>query len=242
MKRIAWQFAMTTGVITLGLLSLQPSFAGEELTAPISPTSEGIPLLLMANQPKVEPETPKPEPEKQKPETPPPQSEAEYTESKVVSCPKLEEYAQLKKLANMVPNTKALPGKLPPDCASRFFANQPPATQPLQYTRGFAQETFQWTAPGLAHLPLYFEDTPLERYGQSRRPVVQPFVSAARFYAQIPMLPYKMSLDPPCQPICTLGYERPGNCVCPVRQRLPWDRRAAVVQGLSIAGAILLIP
>lgn len=36
-----------------------------------------------------------------------------------------------------------------------------------------------WYAAGYCHKPLYFEDSNLERYGQSRGWLADPFVSAA---------------------------------------------------------------
>jgi hypothetical protein len=74
-------------------------------------------------------------------------------------------------------------------------------------------------APALAraefcHLPLYFEDAKLERYGQSVR-ILQPIVSGVRFFATVPVLPLKMVVEPPRQ--CTT-YRYPyeaGRCAPP---------------------------
>ena len=46
--------------------------------------------------------------------------------------------------------------------------------------------------------PLYFEETKLERYGHTAG-ILQPGLSAARFYGTIPLLPVKMILHRPWQ-------------------------------------------
>ncbi len=79
--------------------------------------------------------------------------------------------------------------------------------------RAFSPTTFTWKATGVCHRPLYFEDVQLERYGHSWNPVVQPFMSAAHFFISIPLLPYKMGLNPPNECIYTLGYYRPEQFV-----------------------------
>ena len=40
---------------------------------------------------------------------------------------------------------------------------------------------FQWAPANFFHQPLYFDDTPLERYGQSVCPHLQPIISGGRF-------------------------------------------------------------
>ncbi|MCA1685484.1 MAG: hypothetical protein LC745_05765, partial [Planctomycetia bacterium] len=94
-----------------------------------------------------------------------------------------------------------------------------------------------WSAAATCHLPLYFQDASLERYGYSveqhfgpfgrflsyplddpkqskqRNQLAQPFFSMGLFAAQIALLPYNMIMDPPWEAEYDLGYYRPGDRV-----------------------------
>ena len=76
-----------------------------------------------------------------------------------------------------------------------------------------------WAPTNLHHQPLYFDDTPLERYGQAHSALVQPLASAARFYGTFAVMPIKLFSQPPHQRTTTLGLYRPGSPVPAVRQR-----------------------
>lgn len=164
-------------------------------------------------------------------------------ERSVVRCPDKELVRDtLKAIASTVPRIKPTPGSVPPDCSAVSLPDAPTVYVGHGYARGWPEGQYTWTAPGLGHKPVYFEDLPLERYGQTYGPLVQPLVSHAKFFGVLPSLPYRMALDPPRIPICTVGYDRPGNCVPYVRERLPFSPRAAAVQAGTVAGLILLIP
>lgn len=106
--------------------------------------------------------------------------------------------------------------------------------------RGFPQQRYHWKASKLHHRPLYFQDVSLERYGQTH--VLQPLVSALKFFGTVPVLPYKMGLDRPRDCEYTLGYARPGSCACPVKEHLPFSRRGAILQATATSGFIFLFP
>ncbi len=108
--------------------------------------------------------------------------------------------------------------------------------------RNFIASTVQWKASGGCHNPLYFEQVQLERYGHDAGPVVQPLISAAHFVATIPMLPYKMAINPPHECQYTLGYIRPGNCAPYMVQPFPWSIKAGLVQAGFWTGASALFP
>ncbi|MCA9132398.1 MAG: hypothetical protein KDA45_04565, partial [Planctomycetales bacterium] len=72
---------------------------------------------------------------------------------------------------------------------------------------------YTWISPAFYHLPLYFEQPNLERYGIGRGRVLQPLLSSAHFFGSIPLLPYKSLQQPPWEKVYTLGQGRPGNCV-----------------------------
>lgn len=123
--------------------------------------------------------------------------------------------------------------RLPLECRIRQETFQPRQWTPSQIA---------WKASGLAHKPLYFQEVNLERYGHTAGPVLQPFLSAAHFFVNIAVLPYKMGIHPPTECQYTLGYYRPGSCAPWIVPPVPLSLRGAVVQGATISGLIALIP
>ena len=115
-------------------------------------------------------------------------------------------------------------------------------------SRQWAATAFAWEASAYCHRPLYFEEINLERHGHMigfRRDhgnLIQPIVSGAHFFATIPILPYKMSVDPANECIYTLGHYRPGTYVQPHLNLIPLRVDAAAVQAGVIIGLIYLIP
>jgi hypothetical protein len=106
--------------------------------------------------------------------------------------------------------------------------------------REWSPQRKYWAAAATCHLPLYFQDTMLERYGHSvenyfgpagrfmaypvdhhtestqRNQMAQPFFSVGLFAWQILTLPYALVVDPPWEAQYDLGYWRPGD-------RIPTD-------------------
>ncbi len=130
----------------------------------------------------------------------------------------------------------------PQDCAGQMQSDK--SNQPYAATgKRFEKDLLvQWESSKLAHRPLYFEDVPLERYGQGYSPLFQPVVSGSKFIFSAASLPYRMTLDPPRSYFYTLGYERPGNWAPSVVEQLPWNWRAAFVQAGAITGGVLMFP
>ena len=108
--------------------------------------------------------------------------------------------------------------------------------------RAFPTTVKPWDAPDFFHYPLYFEDPALERYGHTRRPLIQPVVSIGRFSAQLVCLPYLMTLDPPCREVYSLGWYRPGECAPKLHYQVPLNGKAAAVQAATVTGLVFLIP
>jgi hypothetical protein len=108
--------------------------------------------------------------------------------------------------------------------------------------RDFVASTTQFKASGACHNPLYFQQVQLERYGHEAGPILQPLISSAHFFLTIPLLPYKMGLNPPNECQYALGYIRPGNCAPYMVQPFPWSTRAALIEAGAIAGGAALIP
>ncbi len=130
-------------------------------------------------------------------------------------------------------------GELPPDLSARCF---PSVLHAGTTARPWAEFPCAWEASGLYHLPLYFEDVPLERYGHTLHPLAQPAISAAHFFGTVPMLPYKMGLEPPLEHVYALGYYRPGNPAPKLIYPLPLRLDAASLQSGAVVGLIFLIP
>jgi hypothetical protein len=136
-------------------------------------------------------------------------------------------------------NQERLP--LPQNLAAEVFPSEP-----LYYDSGLNQYTNRWI-PGpesmaFCYQPLYFEEVNVERYGRNFG-VFQPVVSAASFYARIPVLPYMIVAQPARR--CT----DPAHWTLPGYRISPWEHRPHSVSagGLAseagfVAGLILLIP
>jgi len=101
---------------------------------------------------------------------------------------------------------------------------------------------FAWTASGLCHKPLYFEERHLERYGHATGPYTQPLLSGAHFYGSVLMLPWNMGLKLPNECVYALGHYEPGDCSPYMIPALPITARAALFQAGAAAGLIYLLP
>jgi hypothetical protein len=131
-------------------------------------------------------------------------------------------------------------GILPEDTAAKRAA---PSTSLLDgQSRGIVSQQVNWRPASICHLPLYFEDAMLERHGHVRWGCAQPIVSGAKFLTTIPLLPYITTLQPPCEPRYTLGHFRPGSCAPTLKDHLPWDRRAATVEVVSLGAFFWAAP
>lgn len=75
-----------------------------------------------------------------------------------------------------------------------------------------------WQSPAFCFSPLYFEQPNLERYGQSKGPILAPALSATYFFGQVTTLPIRSLWQPPWSCSCTLGHHRPGDCA-PIQRR-----------------------
>ncbi|WP_337177407.1 hypothetical protein [Paludisphaera sp.] len=106
--------------------------------------------------------------------------------------------------------------------------------------REWSPQRKYWAAAATCHLPLYFQDPMLERYGHSvenymgpggrfftypvdkpsqstqRNQILQPAASVGQFAFQLLTLPYALVVDPPWESQYDLGYWRPGD-------RIPTD-------------------
>ncbi|QGJ68719.1 Hypothetical protein PBC10988_3800 [Planctomycetales bacterium 10988] len=138
-----------------------------------------------------------------------------------------------KKVVDIRPEIEPQDGLFPPECGLGDTPFEP---------RCYPELTMTWKASGLCHKPLYFQDIQLERYGNTRSPVLQPFISGAKFFGTIPALPYMAGIAPPTECIYALGYYRPGNCAPHLRYKIPFHLRGSLVEVGVVTGLIFLIP
>ena len=82
-------------------------------------------------------------------------------------------------------------GPLPKDRSDVLVVG---TTNPMFYARSANLVRYQWEAPVVCHRPLYFQDVPLEHFGQSCCPYLQPAISAAKFLGNVLILPYRVAL------------------------------------------------
>ena len=108
--------------------------------------------------------------------------------------------------------------------------------------RCWDQTTYMWKASALCHKPLYFEEEQLERYGHSFSPCFQPFISGAHFFVTLPVLPYCMGVEPPCECVYALGHYRPGNCAPYMCNPVPLSLRGALFEAGAVTGAAAALP
>jgi len=103
---------------------------------------------------------------------------------------------------------------------------------------------FNWQPTNFFHQPLYFDDQPLERYGQTTCWQLQPIISGSRFFFTVPIVPYKIGLNPLHEPVTTLGYDRPGNCTPCMRERVVprLEGDAALLQAATVLALVFILP
>ncbi len=123
-----------------------------------------------------------------------------------------------------------------------FLPKECPLGNDTYQQRNFPPITYTWTASGLCHKPLYFEDVQLERYGHMAGPWLQPFASAAHFFFTVPILPYKMGLETPNECMYTLGYYRAGNCAPYLFDPIPISARGALFEAGAWVGGVFAFP
>ena len=109
---------------------------------------------------------------------------------------------------------------LPADCSGVLFGTAGPVSRDKLGREEWSTSVCSWAAPELCYHPLYFDDAPLERYGQTAGRWLQPALSGVHFFGNVAALPYKMVADHPSRHISPLGYERPGSAAPAIRERL----------------------
>jgi hypothetical protein len=132
--------------------------------------------------------------------------------------------------------------QLPIDCAKILFTKEPGETRDALGRYLWARSDFWFAATDFSHQPLYWDNQPLERYGQSQKPILEPFFSGAHFFANFAIIPYKIGVDRTHDRIYTLGLYRPGFPAPCIRQQIPFEWDAATFEALAIGGFIVILP
>ena len=127
-----------------------------------------------------------------------------------------------------------------PESAQR--ATQAAVSLPSGQERGVQPSMVHWHASLIQHYPLYFEDAMLERHGHVRFGHLQPLASGAKFFATIPMLPYLRTLQPKHECQYAFGHYRAGSCAPLLRDTIPYDKHAAIVESASAAAFFWAMP
>jgi hypothetical protein len=153
-------------------------------------------------------------------------------------CLTLEENQQLfKPLSAIRLRLPPDPRRLPPDCSGYQFGARTSGNKPRFDKLG----DFHWRPTDFFYMPVYFDNVPLERYGQTKSPLLEPVVSGLKFLVAVPALPYKIGVNRPHDCITTLGHQPPGDCVPCIRQTLPWELDAALLEtGVALAMVFVL--
>lgn len=145
----------------------------------------------------------------------------------------------LKPITRIATSIQPQEGRLPTDYAGSLDSQ--PVESPVAAWPNRPWTSVCWTAPGVCHRPLYFEDAALERHGYSFG-LVQPLASTAHFVGNVAILPYRLAAEPTCECVYVLGHERPGTPT-PMRYYRPPLRVSGGLAEAGVAtGLIFLLP
>lgn len=148
-------------------------------------------------------------------------------------------------------------GELPTNVAAPRLAEAGTRHHSFGDSRLWMLSNCEWEAPATRHLPLLFEEPNLERLGYAygfdcnvcgyetgphAAECLQPIVSGVRFFGRIPFMPYMWGYQSPCEPVYTLGVDRPGSPVCYRKHRIPLSLKGAIYQAAAVTGLIFYIP
>lgn len=161
----------------------------------------------------------------------------------VVNCPTPEELGEwFKPIDRIKMSVRPSDGRMPIDCSTQLFFSPTGQGGCSVPARNWSNSEFNWVASNLRAQPAYWDDVPLERYGQTICPAAQPGISGAKFFLTFPIIPYKIGVDRTHDLIYTLGYYRPGSPMPAVRQTLPFEWDAVAFEALAVTGMVFILP
>jgi hypothetical protein len=170
---------------------------------------------------------------------PPPIPAQSPAMNRATGCPSDEDaQRQFRSLEDIRVELRSEGKEVPTDCSQSVFQGTRPG---IALSPSITE--FHWAPANFSHQPLYFDDTPLERYGQSVAPHLQPIISGGRFFLTLPIMPYKLGVDHPYDCVTILGHYRPGVCApCVMQVPPPLQCSAALLEAGTAVGIALLIP
>ena len=148
-------------------------------------------------------------------------------------------------------------GELPPNVAAPRLAEAALICHSFGDSRPWMLTSCEWEAPATRHLPLLFEEPNLERLGYTNRcyldfcgyeagprtaECLQPIISGAHFFGSLAIVPYLSGYQSPCEPVYTLGVDRPGSPVCHRKHLIPLSLKGALYQAAAVTGLVFYIP
>ncbi len=128
--------------------------------------------------------------------------------------------ASIRPIVEISTDIRLVEQKLPQDNAQVLFGTSLPHSRAAMDRLDWPELSFWWAPTEFSHWPLYFDDIPLERYGQTTCRLAQPGLSGVHFFGNVALLPYELLVDLPCSRITQLGDYRSGSDAPPVRERL----------------------
>lgn len=203
-----------------------------------------------------EPTPPADQPANGDPVPPPPRTEETPTPA-TNSTSMAEKLWQDRPLGSLKASLRHTEGELPTNAAAPRLAEAGLIDDSSSDSRPWLLTHCEWDAPATRHLPLLFEEPNLERLGYTSRGSVglfecedgpwtveclQPLVSGAHFIGNIAMVPYRCGYQPACEPVYTLGHERPGSPVYYRPHHTPISLQGALYEAGFITGMVLVIP
>ena len=169
-----------------------------------------------------------------------------------------ERLLQDRPLGRLNASIKPTDGELPPNLAAIRLSDAGVFFDAIDDIRPWMViNDVQWDAPATRHLPLFFEEPNLERLGYTHRcyldicgyetdpilaELMQPFISGTHFVACIACAPYTCGVRSPCEPVYTLGTDRPGSPVLYRKYFPPVSLRGAIFEAAVVCGLVFGVP
>ena len=188
-------------------------------------------------------------------ESVPPSPMAETSVAAPISVSPVKKLWEERPLGSVKATLRPTEGDVPSNVAAPRLAESGVFHHSFGDSRPWMLASYEWEAPATRHLPLFFEEPNLERLGYTNRcylrsrgtgprtaECLQPLVSGAHFFGSIPFVPYMWGYQSACEPVYTLGVDRPGSPVCYRKHHIPLSLRGSLYQAGFITGLVFLIP
>jgi len=139
--------------------------------------------------------------------------------SRVKPCPEGGYSVNFKPLSEIRVDPRMHDQMLPSDCSESLMASSFQEGRDALNRSEWGMTVAAWEPPNIFYRPLYFDNQPLERYGQTAGMLLQPPLSGIHFMADIATLPLKVLADRPCRLVSPSGFASPGSPSPCIRER-----------------------